>query len=72
MKPATLDAARAAKGKLLSMLEGMPELRGAGIAVLDGGYGIKLNLSGTPSCVIPDEVDGVPVVVSIVGAVRPL
>lgn len=71
MIPATLDQARAAKNKLLEQLRDRVDLRGIGIAVLDGGYGVKVNFSKRPSSgVVPDDVDGVPVIVDVVGSVR--
>lgn len=73
MKPATLREAEAAMEKLASRLGPLPELRGIGIAVLDDGFGVKVNLSRKPAGVIvPDDVDGVPVIVDIVGAIESL
>lgn len=71
--PATLDRARAAKERLRERLAGLAELRGLGIAVLPGGYGVKVNLlCELPPGVVPDEVDGVPVVIDIVGHITAL
>lgn len=72
MIPATLDEARAAKAKLAALLESLPELQGLGIAVLDGGFGLKVNLETATPFEIPPDVDGVPVVVAIVGRICPL
>lgn len=73
MRPATLEEARAARAKLAALLEGVEEVRGLGIAMLSGGYGVKLNLaSAVTAVVIPPEIDGVPVVVEVVGEVRQL
>lgn len=72
MNPGTLEAARAAKAKLALLLDGLPELRGLGIAVLDGGFGLKVNLEAATSFPIPPDVDGVPVIVAIVGPICPL
>lgn len=69
--PATLEQARAAKEKLRERMSGISELRGIGIAILDGGYGVKINLACEPEQPIPSEVDGVPVIVSIVGSIVP-
>ncbi len=70
---ATLEQAREAKAKLAKMLIQVPELQGVGIAMLDDGYGLKVNLARElPSLKIPAAVDGVPVVVTIVGGVRAL
>jgi len=71
--PATLERARQAKAVLLQRLAGLSELRGIGIALLKGGYGVKVNLSrALEEGVVPDDVDGVPVIVDIVGQIVPL
>ncbi|MFP5247092.1 MAG: hypothetical protein ACLGH0_10400 [Thermoanaerobaculia bacterium] len=73
MKPATLAAAEAARDRLASQLTGLPELRGIGIAVLADGFGVKVNLSRRPADIdIPDDVDGVPVLVDVVGRIESL
>lgn len=72
MTAATLEQARAAKQKLRERLAGCPELRGIGIATLSGGYGVKVNLSSAPAPgLVPDDVDGVPVIIDVVGAISP-
>ena len=72
MTSATLEQARNAKPKLAAMLQDIPEVRGIGIAILNGGFGLKVNLSAeTCDRVIPTVVDGVPVITAIVGAIRP-
>lgn len=60
-----------AKGKLTEMLACLPELRGVGIAMLDGGFGLKVNLETETTVPIPSEIDGVPVVVEVVGGIQP-
>jgi len=71
--PATLAQARKAKPKLLAMLDSMPEVRGVGIAALDGGFVLKVNLASDRSrCAIPGEIDGVPVITQIVGPIQSL
>ena len=73
MRPATLAAAEAAKENLALLLEGLPGLRGIGIAVLDDGFGVKVNLSREPvDASVPNDVDGVPVIVDIVGTIESL
>jgi hypothetical protein len=68
MTPATLEAARAAKVALRARLLGIPELRGVGIAVLDDGYALNVLLERLPAeRVIPSEVDGVSVIIDVVG-----
>lgn len=67
----SLEAARAAKQKALTALEGRAEINGVGITRVGTGYGIKVNLSVAPpaSSPLPQEVDGVPVVVEVVGRI---
>jgi hypothetical protein len=74
MSKATLDQARVAKRKAIELLAEIPELRGIGIApLIGGGFGLKVNLlRATEGVQIPAEIDGVPVIVEIVGPVRPL
>lgn len=73
MRPATLEEAEAAKETLKARLLPLSELRGIGIALLDDGFGVKVNLSCRPAgLIVPDDVDGVPVIVEIVGAISPL
>ncbi|MGH2444642.1 MAG: hypothetical protein ACRDGD_01160 [Candidatus Limnocylindria bacterium] len=69
---ASLDQARAAKAGLLELLSGRPELRGVGIARVPGGFGVKVNLLRSPSAPLPVDVEGVPVVVEVVGEIRAL
>lgn len=73
MSGLSLERAREAKRQLAERFDALPQLRGIGVAVLDDGYGVKLNLSELPGdCTIPSEIDGVPVVVEIVGRIEPL
>ena len=45
---------------------------GIGVAALRRGYGIKVNLSDEASRhLVPDDVDGVPVSVDVVGVIEP-
>ena len=67
MSPASLEQARAAKRKLDDLLRDCEDVRGIGIAVVKGGYGVKVNFAGTRPAGIPDDVDGVPVIVDVVG-----
>jgi|GEM_PF-3311912 len=67
MNAATLEQARAAKSTLRARLAGLPELRGIGVAFLPEGCGVKVILERMPDgLIIPEEVDGVPVVVEII------
>jgi len=73
MNGATLEQAQAAKAKVATALAGRPELKGIGIAPLECGYGVKVNLSSQPAdLLVPDNVDGVPIIIDIVGTIRRL
>jgi hypothetical protein len=68
---ASLEQARAAKTKLSEHLEAHEAVRGIGVARLEDGYGVKVNLAcPVEDVVFPDELDGVKVVVEVVGQVR--
>ena len=69
--PADLEAARAAKSKLLEQLKGNPLLRGIGITEVDHRFAVKVNLARPSPTPLPLEVDGVPVKVDIVGDLIP-
>jgi hypothetical protein len=71
MTGATLERARAAKLKLSKLLTPLAELRALGIAILANGYGVKVNLAHKPAFEIPVEIDEVPVIVEIIGTIRP-
>jgi hypothetical protein len=71
MRPASLERALAAKEKLRRMVGDSPDVCGIGIAALPDGFGVKLNLRRTPEPgTIPDDVDGVPVIVDVVGSIK--
>jgi hypothetical protein len=74
MRSVSLEKARAAKAKAQATFRRLGTVAGIGITPMDGGYGIKVNLTREPApgIVLPDRVDGVPVRVEIVGAVRKL
>jgi hypothetical protein len=73
VKPATPAAAERAQKILAERLAGIPGVRAIGIAVLDGGFGVKVHFSETPpEGSVPDDVDGIPIIVDIVGSIRPL
>ena len=44
-------------------------VQGVGITRVDDGYAVKLNLSGRPEREVPRELDGVPVIVEVVGRI---
>lgn len=66
----TLEEARAAKRKAVAQLAGVAELNGIGITRIGKGYGLKINLTRAVARVLPEEVDGVPVRVEVVGTIR--
>lgn len=69
---ATIDEARAAKEKVTRLLEGRPGLRGIGLSRFNGGYALKVNIADRAYAPdVPDDVDGVPVKVEVVGEIRP-
>lgn len=71
MRPAPLEEARAAKRRVAELLADLPELEGVGVTFLDDGFAVKVNLRRMPSsCDIPAEIDGVPVLVEVVGPIR--
>ncbi len=74
MRSVSIEQARAAKAKALATFRRLGKVAGVGITYIDGGYGIKVNLTEEPApgTVLPDHVDGVPVRVEIVGAIRKL
>jgi hypothetical protein len=70
--PITLEQARAAKSAAASLFTKIGKVVGVGITRIGSGYGVKVNLSATPRAVgsVPDEVDGVPIQVEVVGDIR--
>lgn len=52
-------------------LASIPQVNGVGLARLDGGYAVKVNLSEPleKKSAIPTEVDGVPILVDVVGPI---
>ncbi|HKR65043.1 MAG TPA: hypothetical protein VJZ00_15020 [Thermoanaerobaculia bacterium] len=74
MTAATIERARAAKAVIAALFENVTEVCAIGITARDGGYAVKVNV--TDACArslqIPGEVDGVPVIVTVVGDILPL
>lgn len=67
---ASRDEARAAKLSLASRLGGLRDVRGVGLLVLKDGWAIRVNVKTDDVAVlsaIPEQVDGVPVCVRVVG-----
>lgn len=74
MRAVSIEKARAAKVKALATFRRFGKVAGVGITHLDAGYGLKVNLTEEPApgITLPSSVDGVPVRVEVVGAVRKL
>ncbi len=72
MNETTLHQARAATAKVLAAYRHNRSVVGVGITRIGAGYGVKLNLQAPPApeAVLPEEVDGVPVRVEVVGTIR--
>jgi hypothetical protein len=70
----TIERARAAKAVIAALFENATEVCGIGIMARDGGYAVKVNVTGAGarSLQIPGEVDGIPVIVMVVGEILPL
>jgi hypothetical protein len=72
--PCTLEQARAAKPRVLTVFKRLAPVVGVGITRMNGGYGVMVNLQAAPAegTALPDQVDGVPVRVEVVGTIRAL
>lgn len=64
--------ALAAKRKFHARFGRLPELAGVGIGGSPGDYHVAVRLTSPASRPLPDSIDGVPVVVVIIGKIRPL
>ena len=71
MNASTLEQARNAKTKMASKLTTLGNA-GVGITRIDGGYGLKVNLTHAlkDNSALPLEIDGVPVRFEVVGEIR--
>jgi hypothetical protein len=71
-KSSTIDEARAAKTRAAKIFGRAAGLTGVGITRIGSGYGLKVNLSESPAddASLPSDIDGVPVLVEVVGTVR--
>lgn len=69
---AELDAARAAKSRVKGLFPKEAVVCGVGLTRRGGHYCIKVNLEHElgPDVQLPEEVDGVPVVIKVVGKIR--
>ena len=70
-RPITLETARAAKSAAVRLFGELPGVNGIGLCRRDGDYAVKINLEDPSVAEIPDTIEGVGVVVEVVGAVRP-
>lgn len=72
MNLCSLEDARTLKPKALQVFGKKATVVGVGITEIDGGYGLKVNLSEPPrpGVELPDTLDGIPVRVEIVGTLR--
>jgi hypothetical protein len=70
---ATRAEARQAKATVLELVGGDDAVSGVGVAPVAGGYGVKVNLARPLGAerALPDEIGGVPVVVEVIGTIRP-
>jgi len=66
---ASLSQARAAKAEVAKRLAGHPLVNGIGVARVDGGYAVKVNLSAPVRSGMPRSVGGVPVKTEVVGRI---
>jgi hypothetical protein len=65
--------ARAAKSTLAAQLSDEPGVVGVGLARRSGAYVVKVDLADEGAARrVPGDVDGVQVVVEVIGAIRPL
>jgi hypothetical protein len=69
---ASLDEARRAKAAVVSMLEHHDVVNGVGVARVDDGYVVKVNLIRPPEAdfTLPTSVDDVPITWEVVGEIR--
>ena len=68
----TLEKVRAAKAEALGVFEQLAHVAGIGITRIGRGYGLKINVRNAPAAnlALPTEINGVPVTIEVVGAVR--
>jgi hypothetical protein len=68
----TLEQVRAAKEPAAEVFGRLAEVVGVGITRIEGDYALKVNLRSEPpeGVQLPDQIDGVPVRVEVVGTVR--
>lgn len=68
----SLEKVRTAQRKAQTRLAGVREVNGIGITRVGSGFGLKVNLSSPTSRErVPEQIEGVPVQVEVVGTIRP-
>jgi hypothetical protein len=72
MPGVTLEQARAAKAAARRHFENLGTVVGVGVTRIEGDYAVKVNLSEPPAegTELPEEIDGVPVRIEVVGTIR--
>jgi hypothetical protein len=67
----SIERARAAKERILALLPKTLSVQGVGITQVGDDYAVKLNLAeaSPPGVSLPAAVEGVPVVVEVVGRI---
>ena len=74
-KKICIDAARLAKQKAVDLYGDLDAVNGIGISRIDGSYAVRINLRQSPGepfrgSRIRTEIDGVPVIVKVIGEVK--
>ena len=65
-----LDLARKAQSKAIRAFRGIGDVNGVGITRKEGRYAVKVNLESSPKKDPPADIDGVPVVVHVLGRIH--
>lgn len=67
-----LEATRAAKRKARRLFGARAHVTGIGIVRRGGAYCVKVNLEAEPEpgVDLPEEIDGIPVIVQVTGRIR--
>ncbi len=67
-----LEAARAAKAKAKTLFASIGQVNGVGITRKGSDYAVKVNLESEldDGSQYPDQIDGVPVVIAVVGHIH--
>ena len=68
----TIEAVRGAKARAHETFAKLGKVVGVGITRIGEGYGVKLNLEAPPApdANLPENVDGVPIRIEVVGTTR--